>query len=116
MFGLFKGTKKLKVCFFLYFYHEHLKEQVGVYEEEVEKHRASISTLEKQIRKIKEQLYSNLSSSENLPEEQLQQLTNFQSEIEKVHYEHFLAIKNICNKNQLENFEDLTKALAKIFS
>lgn len=46
----------------------------------------------------------------------IQNINACQAKIERIHYEHFIAIKNICRDDQLPAFEELTIDLAKLFS
>jgi len=43
-------------------------------------------------------------------------LANYQKQIETTHFNHFLEIKKICNKEQLSDYKYLTEELSKIFS
>ena len=36
--------------------------------------------------------------------------------IETKHFAHFMDVKNLCNENQLENFDELTEELSRLFS
>lgn len=94
------------------------KNQISEYEILIKKHKANISRLDNQIKDSKNKLYQQL----NLPDNQvvtdsiLKNLNLYKSEIERVHYTHFLDIKKLCKPNQLDNYNELTQELSKIFA
>jgi|AntRauMFilla1563_2_1112583.scaffolds.fasta_scaffold03715_4 hypothetical protein len=92
--------------------------QIASYEELIKKHKASIENLDRNIKKSKNNLYKQLSFPENksVTDSILNKLNLYKSEIELVHYNHFLDIKKLCKPEQLDNYNELTHKLAKIFA
>jgi protein CpxP len=93
--------------------------QIIQYDAIITNHQNKIKTLDDSIRNRKNELYSKLkkSSSEiNINDSLVNQINNFQKQIEITHYNHFIEIKKICKPEQLEKFNALTNELSKIFS
>jgi periplasmic protein CpxP/Spy len=93
--------------------------QVEEYEYTIHKHRTEISTVEFKIRAIKDQLYKSLSVQhleDEEKEELIAEIGKLQQEIERIHYSHFLEIKEICKEGQMDLFEELAKDLSRYFS
>lgn len=94
-------------------------EQIKQYDVTITKHQNKIKALDDSIRNTKNKLYLRLkdSSTEIDNNDRLvNQINMFQKQIEITHYNHFIEIKKICNKEQLEKFNALTNELSKIFS
>lgn len=93
------------------------KNQIAEYEILIKKHKANISRLDNQIKDSKNKLYQQLNLSENkvVTDSILNSLYLYKSEIELVHYNHFLEIKKLCKPEQLDNYNELTQELSKIF-
>lgn len=94
-------------------------DQIKRYDITITKHQNKIKALDDSIRNTKNKLYSRLkeSSTEIYTNDSLvNQINNYQKQIEITHYNHFIEIKKICNKEQLEKFNALTNELSKIFS
>ncbi|RXR19008.1 hypothetical protein EQG63_06070 [Flavobacterium amnicola] len=94
-------------------------QQIKAYDLLIKGHQQKIRFLNDAIRAKKNELYSHLKDnatpiSEN--DRLVKQIANYQSQIEITHYNHFLDIKKICRPEQLENYNELTTELAKIFS
>lgn len=98
----------------------HLDEgQQQEYEQLIDWHRSQINRLDEQIRMTKNKLYRQLLllKSDNLTEAQLiDSISIYQKQIEIIHFKHFMGIKKICRKEQLEAFYSLTEELSKLFS
>lgn len=93
------------------------EQQVMKYEMLIRGHRKQVVMLEKEVYKTKNELYLTLSSSNDSQKDSLEKrLGAIQTEIETVHYNHFVAIKKLCYKNQLKDFDDLTHDLANLFN
>lgn len=94
------------------------KNQVKAYDELIKKHKNSIDVLDSKIKEAKNNLYFELSVNENESKADsiLISLNHLKSDIEQVHYNHFLDIKKLCKKEQLESYNELTKELAKLFA
>ena len=73
------------------------KNQIAEYEILIKKHKANISRLDNQIKDSKNKLYQQLNLSENkvVTDSILNSLYLYKSEIELVHYNHFLEIKKL---------------------
>jgi protein CpxP len=92
-------------------------EQTAKYEKLITEHRKQINELDREIRTTKNNLYSTLSSASSLNKDSLEtRLGEIQKQIESTHYNHFSDIKKLCKPDQLENFNDLTKELARFFA
>lgn len=91
-------------------------EQIELYDNLISKHRAEIHKLDHKLRSLKNDLYSNISNNDSIPELELVELNRLQSQIERTHYNHFLDIKSLCKADQLAAFQDLSKELAKMFA
>ena len=85
----------------------------------IEWHRGEINKLDRNIREAKQQLYAHLNQGEtnSKSKDSLIAIINLnQKQIEETHFKHFEDIKKLCHKDQLENFNDLTKELGRIFA
>lgn len=93
------------------------EQQQAQYADLIQEHRHNIESAEDKIRETKNELYLLLNQSNSTQKDSLiALLANYQKEIETSHFEHFTAIKKLCRKEQLADFEDLTAELSKIFS
>lgn len=93
--------------------------QIAAYEKIILLHQQKIRSLDDSIRRSKNELYQLLrkeSITEHLKDSLFLNLANYQKQIEQTHFNHFLAIKSICRADQLNDFENLTEELSKIFS
>ncbi len=91
-------------------------EQITTYENLINEHQHQIKELDKLIREAKNNLYQEFNFEASTKKDSLiQLLSSYQSQIEDVHYNHFLAIKKLCKPEQLAAFEKLTKNLAYYF-
>ena len=82
-------------------------------------HQGEIRSIEDNIREAKNELYQILSASEvNLKTKDslINALALDQKQIESTHFKHFEDIKKMCHKEQLEDFNNLTEELGRIFS
>jgi protein CpxP len=94
------------------------EDQVTQYDKLIAQHRKKIRTAEESIRKTKQQLYITLKSDTAAVAnvQYLAELGKLQMEIEQIHYAHFLAIKKLCETNQLPAFNSLTEELSEHFT
>lgn len=94
------------------------KSQIDDYEVLIIEHRNVIDSLDDQIKKSKNKLYSYLIKPENSSEKDslINIIATTQKSIEQTHFNHFLDIKKICKPNQLKDFESLTTDLTSIFA
>lgn len=88
--------------------------QIAKYEILVQDHRKMTKELIIDINKNRESLYSNL-TEQILVDSLIDPIAMSQAELEKLNYSHFQDIKSLCTPDQLDDFEELSKHLAKIF-
>lgn len=92
-------------------------EQVNLYNELIKSHSEKVNALDNQIINDKKELYKLLSQPNN--SNKVDSITTAISlhitEIEKTHFNHFVAIKTLCKKDQLQDFNNLSKELTQIF-
>ncbi|MBD1397685.1 periplasmic heavy metal sensor [Pontibacter sp. JH31] len=90
--------------------------QVQIYEELIDEHKRTIQELNDKVRETKSELYLTLAQENTSSKDSLiKELGSLQQKIETVHYNHFIAIKNLCKPDQLGYFETLTTKLADYF-
>lgn len=90
--------------------------QIEQYSKLIEQHRAKSRGLEMQIEKLKSELFSTLVSENKIKKDSLLLLiSKKQSIFEHVHFNHFLDIKRICKANQMNEYKELTKKMARFF-
>ena len=92
--------------------------QILKYDSLIEIHKNSVRKLDQNIRMYKNNIYATLAKEENNKtiDSLFFKLTNSQLAIEKIHYQHFLDIKQICKKDQMVSYESLTEELSQIFN
>lgn len=92
--------------------------QVVSYDALIKVHQEEIKQLNDAVLKTKNNLYSELSKTDNksIKDSLFVQLASLQNEIEKTHYNHFLDIKKLCKPEQIKDYNALTNELSKIFS
>ena len=93
-------------------------QQIKTYELLIDEHKSNIGELDEKIKKAKNDLYHQLALTDNkeTTDSILNALSKYKSQIEILHYNHFLDIKKICKPEQLDSYNDLTMELAKIFA
>ena len=85
----------------------------------IEWHRGEITKLDGNIRKAKNELYSQLSQPETniiVKDSLIAVIISNQKQIEETHFKHFEDIKKLCHKDQMKDFNDLTEELGRIFA
>lgn len=93
------------------------KEQVVAYDKLIAAHQISVKALNDSIKIAKNNLYQSLQSENLAGKDSLVNLLGvLQKQIELVHYEHFARLKKICKPDQLNDFNELTKELARFFA
>ncbi len=94
------------------------KNQVQVYDKLIRGHRDSIRAIDDAICNTKNKLYQLLNNETIAYQKDslISKIAMHQVQIEKINFNHFNDIKKICNKEQVEKFEDLTLELTHIFS
>ena len=89
------------------------------YAELIKWHRGEIKKLDSNIRQTKNELYSQLNQTEvNLKTKDslITLLNSYQNQVEETHFKHFEDIKKLCHQDQLEDFNELTEDLSRIFA
>jgi protein CpxP len=95
------------------------KEQQKEYAKLIQWHRGEITKLDGNIRRAKNELYSQLNLAEVdvvKNDSLIDAILYNQREIEEVHFKHFQDIKKLCNKDQIDDFNALTEELSRIFA
>lgn len=95
------------------------KNQQSDYAKLIQWHRGEITRLDDNIRQAKNELYSQLNETETnakTKDSLIAVINSNQKQIEQTHFKHFEDIKKLCRKDQMENFNDLTEELARIFA
>jgi periplasmic protein CpxP/Spy len=93
--------------------------QQDQYVELIGRHRQEINKLDDQIRNSKQELYLQLTKQNiniKAKDSLINNIANTQKQIEEMHFSHFQDIKKLCRKEQINDFNDLTEELSKIFS
>ena len=93
--------------------------QIAAYDVTIKMHQNAIRELDQSIRTTKNELYQLLNSDvvDVVKKDQLiNQLATDQKQIETTHFNHFLDIKALCKKDQLDDYANLTEELSKLFS
>ncbi|NQW42831.1 MAG: hypothetical protein HQ463_05305 [Bacteroidetes bacterium] len=92
--------------------------QIEQYDQLIAWHRKEVGQTDENIKSIKNELYKNIKKENNLQlkDSLIKLIANNQIQLENVHVKHFEDLKNICTKEQLPAFEELTKELANFFS
>ena len=92
-------------------------EQIIQYEELIKEHQANINKLDQNIKMLQSSLYEGLSSDNAIVsvDSFTTQISIIQKQIEELHYNHFMAIKAICNEEQLREYDELILELTSIF-
>lgn len=92
-------------------------EQVEKYETIIKDHRSSIDKIESEIKTSKNNLFSTLKLSKSTKKDSIiTKLGDLQEEIESAHYSHFEKLKAICIPEQMDEFEELTNELGRLFA
>ena len=95
----------------------HLSDdQVKQYDILIDQHQASINELDSKIKTAKHDLYATLSDPTYAGADSiLQRLNEWHSQIEKLHYDHFKSVREICSEDQMPAYNRLTTELAHLF-
>lgn len=93
-------------------------EQVNRYDSLIDIHRSTNHQLIDQIITEKKDLYRQLNEAVDTAviNNAYYEIAKLQRSLELNHFEHFMAIKKICKPNQMQDYENLTKDLAKLFT
>jgi hypothetical protein len=91
--------------------------QITAYDKLIAKHRQDIRLIEEELIALKEPLYEKAFVAEEvLLEMDFQEIRMAYEQIERINIAHFLAIKQLCSKEQIVKFENLSTRLAKMFT
>jgi hypothetical protein len=91
--------------------------QVVAYEDLIAMHRSQINEKELEISKARQSIYLLLNKTDlTIKDSLLNRICEMQMEVEKIHFNHFEDIKNLCHPDQLASFQALTKDLADLFN
>lgn len=93
--------------------------QIVDYDKIIKQHQQSIKNLDDSIKNTKDKLYQLLNDktvNSSKKDSLFLKLANYQKQIETTHFNHFLEIKKLCNKNQLQDYKNLTQELGHLFS
>lgn len=92
--------------------------QIEAYNELIQWHRSEIVAQEENLRSLKDQLYGLLLVDH--PEEEVeklsQQIGDIHVAIERINFQHFNDLHELCTPEQEEYFTELVKELSKIFA
>lgn len=92
-------------------------DQIDIFEYSIEQHIHAIQKQEKELKRLKKELYLTLKTDDvGREKELLKELMVVKKEIESIHLNHFKEIKSLCTDEQLPKFDVLTEDLAKIFA
>lgn len=89
------------------------------YDKIVQWHKGEIKKLDSNIRQTKNELYSQLNKTEvnvKTKDSMITILNSYQKQVEETHFKHFEDIKKLCHQDQLDNFNELTEDLSRIFA
>jgi archaellum biogenesis ATPase FlaH len=94
------------------------KSQVVEYEKSIQIHIESIRNNETQMNHLRNELYKQLKYEQDslILDSLISNIADQQAKAEWINYNHFLAIKKLCEPPQLEHFEELTEDIANLFS
>lgn len=92
--------------------------QIKAYEETVTQHRWAVEQNERTMEKLRSDLYQSLIQQPDTTTVVMLigRIAEQQKKAEYINYNHFLAIKHICNPEQMDEFETLAKEIAELFS
>ena len=94
-------------------------DQIKQYDQLIQLHRRQITEMEEKIRDSKNELYLQLNEdrvNKKATDSLITDLASYQKEIETLHFNHFYDIKNVCKKEQLDDYAELTHELTRLFS
>ena len=89
------------------------------YAELIKWHRAEITKLDDDIRQTKNELYAQLNRTEvnaKAKDSLIELLNSYQKQVEETHFKHFEDIKKLCHKDQMQDFNELTEELSRMFA
>jgi len=79
-------------------------------------HRKDVKSIHQSIVRLKNNMYQGLKKEIPVVNDSLLTLVaNSVKELERIHYEHFMDIKNLCDSSQRTNFNELANNLGFLF-
>lgn len=79
-------------------------------------HRKDVKSIHQSIVRLKNDMYQGLKKEIPVVNDSLLTLVaNSVKELERIHYEHFMDIKNLCDSSQRTNFNELANNLGFLF-
>lgn len=88
-------------------------QQVLAYEKEIKKHREAVRGIEPKLHQAKSNYFTSNDSASSAF--YLNEIAALHQQMDQVHKNHFLAIKDICKEEQLGRYNDLMKEIGNIF-
>lgn len=93
------------------------KSQTAVYDKLITEHQVAIRALEDSVGMMKNNLYKTLNNESFAGKDSMiHRLVELQEQIELVNFDHFVALKQLCRPDQLDNYNKLTIELARFFA
>ncbi|MDN3677075.1 hypothetical protein QWY90_07095 [Flavobacterium paronense] len=95
------------------------EQQQKEYDKLIKWHHGEITRLDSDIRQTKNELYDQLNQTEvnvKTKDSLITLLNSYQKQVEETHFKHFVDIKKLCHKDQMEDFNELTEDLGRIFA
>lgn len=89
------------------------------YDKIIQSHKGEIKILDGNIRSAKNELYTHLKQPQadvKIKDSLIAVINANQKQIEETHFKHFTAIKKLCHQDQLQDFNELTEDLSRIFA
>ncbi len=93
-------------------------QQAKSYERTIQQHRKAIHENEQEMNRLRNALYRQLASPEDSSKKasMLSLIAIQQEKAERINYNHFLEIKQICKPEQMKDFNEFTQEIAQLFS
>lgn len=92
------------------------EEQIIAYEKSIETHRTAVHSKSKELNEMRTAIFECIKNNDEAKALKLQkEIGQKQTELEAIHYNHFLYIKSICREDQLEKFEQLLEEVGEMF-
>lgn len=83
----------------------------------VKDHRKAVKDKQQKLLVAKQELYQSLGNTATTQETDklLLQVDRAQQEMERLHFNHFEAVRNLCRPDQMKAFQSLTDELSDLF-
>lgn len=95
---------------------EFTNEQIVEYESTIEAHKSAVNNKEKEISKLRNDLFHCLKNDEHEKANNIRKkFGRAHEEMEQIHYNHFMKIKSICKEDQLDEFDELLDEISGMF-